>query len=160
MRSAQHLHFLSYSVAREPNHVDWKSRNSFTVARYATASFGVLVCSTKLVDGWPRVLYLIRWSASWLNAQSLLLFISVTKKIVWIEYGNVPLPIAVQFPVMLTRLLVSRPRLRSPNTKATATCCRTTAGVGQRTAFTMLSSTRKIFVEQSLNCYSTMGSRS
>jgi len=38
MRSAQHLHFLSYSVAREPNHVDWKSRNSFTVARHATAS--------------------------------------------------------------------------------------------------------------------------
>jgi len=48
LRSAQHLHFLSYPIAREPNPADCKRRNWFTAAR----SIG-MVNSTTPVDGRP-----------------------------------------------------------------------------------------------------------
>ena len=67
-----------------------------------------------------------------------------------------------------TNATISKAKAKATNRKfeATATCCRSTASARQRTTdestFTKLSSTRNLCSkdEQSLNCYSMMGSHS
>ena len=88
LRLAQHLHFLSYPVARkcQGNVIGGNVQRGMSVPRGHCQFSGVLVWPTGIVDGRSRVLGLhLRWSsASWLSAQSLL-HIGRWRKNVWIE---------------------------------------------------------------------------